>query len=84
MQHPGQPTESSANEQFRPDREVLRSLAVANVDPAPLFCDVLRCRVVDEGGIVRYRDATHVSATYSAAAWSELRALLVAAGAPLP
>ena len=66
------------------DREVLRSLAVANVDPAPLFCDVLRCRVVDEGGIVRYRDATHVSATYSAAAWSELRALLVAAGAPLP
>ena len=66
------------------DRMALNGLAAYVVDPRILFCTGSTCPLVDSTGIVRNRDAQHVSATYSAAAWEGILRLLRESGAPTP
>ena len=66
------------------DRMALRSLDAYTVDPQSLFCMGSQCPLVDPTGIVRNRDAQHLSATYSAAVWEGMLRLLGEVGISVP
>ena len=66
------------------DQIALSGLEAYAVDPQSLFCTGGTCPLVDSTGIVRNRDAKHVSATYSAAVWERVLRLLGESGAPTP
>ena len=66
------------------DQIALSGLEAYAVNPQSLFCTESTCPLVDSTGIVRNRDAKHVSATYSAAVWERMLRLLGESGAPTP
>lgn len=66
------------------DQMALSNLGAHAVNPQSLFCTESSCPLVDPTGIVRNRDAKHVSATYSAAVWEKMLRLLGESGAPTP
>lgn len=58
------------------EREAAEGRSVTHVDTTPLVCDEPRCPVLTPDGVVVFRDAHHLTATYAATVADDLGALL--------